>query len=193
MKKIMKVSIIISFALLILALSCVPKNEFSQITPQKQSHWFLLQRKSNKEYLYTGIPGEILKSHLLRTFDVKTGIPGERPTPLPQLAHREYWIIIDKKDSSDNPETAPFFLTLDIPGIDKEPYGPTPYTECNGQCNWVLPGSFGLHGVHGDISRLAKENPGSSGCIRHSDADIMYLYHLLNPQSEEIRYYIQDI
>ena len=68
-----------------------------------------------------------------------------------------------------------------------------PYTECNGQCNWILPGAFGLHGVNGDLSRLSIENPGSSGCIRHSDEDITYLYNNLDPQKEEIRYYIEDI
>lgn len=81
---------------------------------------------------------------------------------------------------------------LDIPFNDEYPYGPTPYNECNGQCNWQLPGSFGLHGIAGDSSKLLAENPGSSGCIRHSDEDITYLYHLLSPEQQEVRYYIHD-
>lgn len=159
---------------------------------QKPSYWFVLQRKSNKEFLYHGIPGERQQSKLVKTFIVKTGIPGERPTPLPQLVGRKYWIITGKAEVKDNPETAPYFLTLNVPGIEKEPFGPAPYNECNGQCDWVLPGAFGLHGVNGDESRLSKDNPGSSGCIRHRDADITYLYNLLDPQKEEIRYYIED-
>lgn len=155
-------------------------------------YWFLLQRTSNIEYLYVGIPNDRLNSKLMRTFVVKTGIPHERPTPLPQLVGRDYWLIT-KKYPTDNPETAPYFLELDVPGIDKEPYGPSPYTECHGQCNWILPGSFGLHGVNDDNTRLSKENAGSSGCIRHSDTDITFLYQLLEPQKEEIRYYIHDL
>jgi hypothetical protein len=159
----------------------------------KPIHWFLLHRKSNIEYLYLGQPNDIKKSKLLKTFTVKTGIPGERPTPLPQLVGRKYWLIIAKEESRDNPETAPYFLTLNVPGIENEPFGPVPYTECNGQCNWILPGAFGLHGVNGDSSKISKDNPGSSGCIRHSDEDITYLYNLLNPQKEEIRYYIVNL
>lgn len=48
--------------------------------------------------------------------------------------------MIDKVEAVDNPETAPYFLTLDIPVSDEEPFGPAPYLECDGQCNWVLPG-----------------------------------------------------
>lgn len=166
---------------------------------EKKAHWFMLHRKSNVEYFYYGTPGNKERSELLKTFQVKTGIPKERPTPLPQLIGREYWLLTKKESASDNPETAPYFLTLNVPGIEQEPFGPSPYVECNGptsqrgeQCNWVLPGAFGLHGVNGDETRLGKENPGSSGCIRHTDRDITYLYNLLDPQKEEIRYYIED-
>lgn len=155
-------------------------------------YWFMLYRKSNKELLYRGVPGDETKSIVIKTFVVKTGIPNERPTPLPQLVGREYWIVTDKEEAFDNEETAPYFLTLNVPGIDAEPYGPVPYTECNGQCNWILPGKFGLHGINGDPSRLSNENPGSSGCIRHTDEDITYLYKVLEPKKEEIRYYISD-
>ena len=158
----------------------------------KESYWFILQRKTNVEYLYKGVPGEKNKSTVVKKFHVKTGVPGERPTPLPQLVGRKYWMIT-KKEASENPETAPYFLTLNVPGIEEEPYGPVPYKECGDQCNWILPGAFGLHGVNGDPSRLAADNPGSSGCIRHSDTDITYLYNLLDPQHQEIRYYIEDI
>ncbi len=169
----------------------------------KPRYWLLLYRRSNIEFLYYGTPGEIHNSLLARMFIVKTGIPGERPTPLPELVDgREYWIITSKT-ATDNPETAPYFLTLNVPVREDEPFGPTPYLECNGpaspdgglggQCNWVLPGEFGLHGVNGDMSRLSKENPGSSGCIRHADEDIIFLYNLLDPEKEEIRYYIKDI
>lgn len=162
-------------------------------SPVRPQHWFLLHRKAGREYLYVGIPNDPARSKLLRTFAVKTGRPGERPTPLPQLAGREYWVLTDKEESTDNPETAPYFLTLDVPGWEDPPYGPVPYTECNGQCDWQLPGKFGLHGVAGDESRLSAQNPGSSGCVRHKDEDITYLYNLLNPDVEEIRYYIQDL
>lgn len=157
-----------------------------------KTHWFVLHRKSNVEYFYYGVAGDTEKSELVKTFQVKTGIPGERPTPLPQLVGREYWLLIKKESSAENPETAPYFLTLNVPGIEEEPFGPSPYNECNGQCNWVLPGAFGLHGVNGDETRLSKENHGSSGCIRHTDKDITYLFNTLDPQKEEIRYYIED-
>lgn len=162
-------------------------------TQVKSSHWFLLNRKSNLEYLYFGVAGDKQSSQLVKTFKVKTGIPGERPTPIPKLVGRDYWLITDKKESKDNPETAPYFLTLDVPGIDQEPFGPVPYLECNGQCNWVLPGAFGLHGTGGNPEKLSANDPGSSGCIRHSDEDITYLYNLLDPKSEKIRYYIVDL
>lgn len=159
-------------------------------TPNR--YWFLLHRASNKEYLYRGLPGKKEKSMLLNTFEVKTGQPGERPTPLPQLAGKEYWLVTGKRIATDN-ETAPYFLTLNVPYSLEPPYGPVPYEECNGQCNWTIPGEFGLHGVNNDLSRLSKSNPGSSGCVRHKDEDIAYLYNLLDPAKEEIRYYIQDI
>lgn len=158
----------------------------------QNSLWFKLHRKSNVEYLYEGVPGDETKSKVVRIFNVKTGRPGERPTPLPELLGKEYWIITAKK-SSNNPETAPYFISLNVPYTNTEPFGPVPYEECNGQCNWILPGEFGLHGINGDLSRLAQENPGSSGCIRHTDADITYLYNLLEPAKNEIRYYISSI
>lgn len=156
------------------------------------AYWFLLHRKSNNEELYQGVPGDKSKSIHIQTFVVKTGIPGERPTPLPKLLGRDYWIITDKHEEVENPETSPYFLTLNIPSPTDEPFGPNPYEECNGQCYWVLPGAFGLHGSGGDPSKLSQSDPGSSGCIRHSDEDITYLYNLLDPKKEEIRYYIQD-
>lgn len=165
----------------------------SNLKAMKLSHWLLLERKSNKERLYYGIPGNEKGSRLLKTFIVKSGIPRERPTPLPQLVKRDYWVITSKEEVHDNPETMPYFLTLDIPVTDEEPYGPVPYEECNGQCNWLLPGSFGLHGINGDMSRMAAENTGSSGCVRHSDEDISFLYQTLDPSRQEIRYYIRDI
>ncbi|MBI4226002.1 L,D-transpeptidase [Candidatus Roizmanbacteria bacterium] len=159
----------------------------------KSSHWLLLKRKSNVELLYFGRPGNEKESRLMKTFKVNVGIDKESPTPLPQLLGRDYWLIIDKVQAKDNLETAPFFLTLDIPVSEGEPYGPTPYLECDGQCNWVLPGYFGLHGVNGDESKLSSEDPGSSGCVRHRDEDIAYLYKLFEPKKEEIRYYVENI
>jgi len=159
---------------------------------ENESYWLLLHRKSNIEYLYKGVPGDESQSELIKTFNVKTGIPGERPTPLPHLLGREYFILIGKMKTPDNPETAPYFLTLDVPVTDQPPYGPADYPECPDGCNWELPGYFGLHGVGGDNSKLSKEDPGSSGCIRHSDEDITYLYNNLDPSLEEIRYYIID-
>jgi hypothetical protein len=159
----------------------------------KDSYWLLLHRKSEVEYLYKGKPGEKDKSELIRTFQVKSGVRGQKPTPLPKLLGREYWLITGKVETKDQPETAPYFLILDIPYSEEYPFGPTPYLECSGQCDWVLPGSFGLHGINGDPSRLSKDNPGSSGCVRHADEDITYLYNLLDPAKEKIRYYIEDI
>ena len=159
----------------------------------KPSYWLLLHRKSNVEFLYSGVPGQKDKSTLVKIFTVKTGIPGQSPTPLPKLLGKEYWLITSKESSEENPETAPYFLTLDIPVTDDYPFGPTPYFECGEQCDWNLPGYFGLHGVNGDLSKVSVENQGSSGCIRHKDEDIVYLYNLLDPNKEEIRYYIEDV
>lgn len=166
-----------------------------QKTPEKpiEKYWFVLHRKANKEELLRGVPGDRKKSVVVRAFQVKAGIPNERPTPLPKLLGKEYWLIVDEEDQKENPETAPYFLTLNIPAPTDEPYGPMPYNECNGQqCHWVLPGAFGLHGTAGNPERLSKDDPGSSGCIRHKDEDITYLYNLLDPKKEEIRYYIED-
>lgn len=159
---------------------------------KEEKYWFLLLRKSNAEKLYLGVPGKENESKLIKTFNVKTGIPGKRPTPLPSLLGREYWVIDDKFDAKDYPETAPYFLKLDVPVSEEYPYGPVPYQECNGQCDWELPGYFGLHGINGDPSRLSPENEGSSGCVRHADEDITYLYNLINPQ-DKVRYYVEDI
>lgn len=169
-----------------------PSEQAKIATPQK-SHWLILHRKSGKEFLYYGVLGEVNNSKLVRTFQVKPGAPGSSPTPLPKLLGRDYWLITKKESSADNPETAPYFLTLDIPATGEFPYGPNPYPECNGECNWILPGYFGLHGINGNSFKLSQEDLGSSGCIRHSDEDITYLFNLLNPEKEEVRYYIEDI
>ncbi len=157
----------------------------------EQKYWFVLYRDTNTEYLYRGVPGDAAKSDVVRIFKVKVGTRGQSPTPLPTLAGRNYWTVIDKYSSAENPETAPYFIELDVPGGDAEPFGPVPYEECNGQCYWNLPGAFGLHGVNGDLSRLSDENAGSSGCIRHTDEDIVFLYELLDLK-EEIRYYVTE-
>ena len=171
-----------------------------QVKPEPpKAYWFILHRKSNKEEFFSGVPGDKAQSKLVREFLVKAGIPKERPTPLPALVGREYWLLIKKEESFENAETAPYFLTLNVPvGIDA-PFGPEPYRECTDpqtgeavQCNWQVPGAFGLHGVASDEARLAQENPGSSGCIRHKDTDITYLYQTLEPEKDEIRYYIED-
>lgn len=159
----------------------------------QENFWFMLHRKSNVELLYKGVPGDARSSNLIRTFQVKTGAPNERPTPLPLILGREYWLITKKYETQQNPETAPYFLELDVPYSHEFPYGPSPYLECNGQCNWEIPGPFGLHGINGDTKRLSFENFGSSGCVRHLDLDIKYLYNLLDPEKKEIRYYIKDI
>lgn len=186
--------ILVLFAVIlgILLLSHKGAKNADHIPPEH--YWMLLHRKSNIEYLYRGAPGEKERSRLIKTFVVKSGIPGERPTPLPQVMGREYWQIIGKVETKDNPETAPYFLILDIPYSENYPFGPSPYLECGGeQCDWIVPGSFGLHGINGDPMRLSIDNPGSSGCVRHADEDITYLYNLLKPEKERIRYYIKDI
>jgi hypothetical protein len=175
----------------------VGNSELKEIKREEQkkleSYWFVLHRKSNIENLYYGIAGDLGKSKLVKTFTVKTGIPGERPTPLPMIMGKEYWLIVEKHAEFENPETAPYFLTLNIPAPTEAPFGPVPYEECNGQqCDWVRPGFFGLHGINGDESRLSVADSGSSGCIRHRDEDITYLYNLLDPTKKEIRYYIED-
>ncbi len=192
-KRIIQLIVVLILIILGVVLAGVIKKDVQAPTIPKKSHWLLLHRKSNIEYLYLGIPGEKEKSKLVKTFTVKAGIPGERPTPLPQLVGREYWKITGKVETKDDPETAPYFLILDIPYSEEYPFGPTPYLECDGQCDWILPGSFGLHGINGDPSRLSAENSGSSGCVRHADEDITYLYNLFNPEEDEIRYYIEDI
>jgi lipoprotein-anchoring transpeptidase ErfK/SrfK len=162
----------------------------------QNSYWLALDRDLGKEYLYYGVPGELDNSKLEAEFQVKIGASWS-PTPLPQLLGKEYWVIVDKVSSEENPETAPYFLQLDVPTTDEWPYGPVPYTECkdlatgeNIQCDWVMPGYFGLHGVNGNDFKLSSDDYGSSGCIRHRDEDITYLYNLLDPKSEEIRYYV---
>lgn len=157
-----------------------------------KKYWFILHRKSNTEEFFFGVPGDRNKSETIKIFKVKTGMPGQRPTPLPSLLGREYWLIVDSWEETVDQETKPYFLKLDIDAPSEWPYGPTPYEECSGQCDWVKPGYFGLHGVGGDPSKLSDLDAGSSGCVRHSDEDITYLYNLLNPQEEEIRYYVED-
>lgn len=166
--------------------------EYKHSLSENSSHWFVLHRQSNVEFLYLGKPGDTSKSLLLNIFKVKTGEPLKKPTPLPYLLGRKYWIITEKHPEFENLETAPYFLTLDIPISNEPPFGPTPYLECGIQCDWEKPGYFGLHGIGGDVSKLSNDNPGSSGCIRHTDEDITYLYNVLQPDKEEIRYYIVD-
>jgi hypothetical protein len=163
-----------------------------QPKPVQNDYWFVLHRKTQKEELLQGVPGDRENSKRIKTFQVKTGRPGERPTPLPHLLGREYWIITKKQPEPNNPETAPYFITLDVPAPSEPPYGPSPYLECDGQCDWVRPGDFGLHGIAGNPDKLSKADPGSSGCIRHTDEDITYLYNILDPNKGEIRYYIED-
>ena len=195
-KKLLVLPVLIIFLFFVLAFVSYSgpsvKGEQTQVAPKK-SHWFVLARKSGREFLYYGVLGDHNNSRLIKTFQVKTGVSGKSPTPLPVLLGREYWLITKKESSADNPETAPYFLTLDIPVTDDWPYGPVPYKECDGQCDWVLPGYFGLHGINGNNSKLSAEDLGSSGCVRHTDEDIAYLYNLLNPETEEIRYYIEDV
>src|SRR3989344_3276211 len=192
-KKFLKITIIIVLCVFVINLT-LGFFLVNRHKPEKRTemYWFILHRKANREELFKGVPGDRKKSMAVKTFQVKVGIPGERPTPLPKLLEKEYWLIVAKEEQKYNPETAPYFLTLNIPAPTEEPYGPMPYNECKGQCHWVLPGAFGLHGTAGQPERLSKDDPGSSGCIRHRDEDISYLYNLLDPKKEEIRYYIED-
>lgn len=153
------------------------------------AYWFILHRKSKQEFLYFGNPGDTAQSRLVKKFKVNTG-KLTSPTPLHDLLSRGYWLVTSKATST-NPETAPYFISLDVPVTDEAPFGPDPYPECSGKCDWELPGEFGLHGVNGNENKLF--DLGSSGCIRHSDSDITYLYNLLDPEKMEIRYYIKDI
>lgn len=196
----MKRKIVVGVFLFLITLGLVLGNSevagnlsFTEVPQPELSYWLLLYRKSNVEFLYFGQPGDKNNSLLTKIFKVKSGTPKKRPTPLPSLLGREYWLITAKQETKDNPETVPYFLILDIPVREDAPFGPEPYLECDGQCNWILPGYFGLHGVNGDSSKLSEEDPGSSGCIRHSDLDIAYLYNLLEPEKKQIRYYIEDL
>ncbi len=200
MKKYLTVFLIVLLVLLaaITAMSWHSSGEIknTQVLAEQSSqndYWMRLYRKSKKEFLYQGVPGDTTQSTLLKEFTVNVGEENKRPTPLPKLMGKEYWNIIAKYEVKDNPETAPYFLTLDIPWSDEYPFGPTPYNECAGlQCNWVRPGSFGLHGIASTPEKLT--DAGSSGCIRHEDQDITYLYNLFNPsENAPIRYYIEDI
>ena len=195
------IGLILFFVVGVIAFTLFNQEKISELSIVKpvQNYWFVLHRKSNIEEMFYGIPGSRESSKLVKTFKVKSGIPGERPTPLPELVGREYWLITKKESSVDNPETAPYFLTLDIPAPSEFPYGPVPYEECIDkttgepkQCDWILPGFFGLHGINGDPTRLEATNPGSSGCVRHSDEDIIYIYNILEPEMEVIRYYVYD-
>lgn len=173
-------------------------------TTTPEEYWFILHRKSKREILYKGVPGDISKSTIATDANGKQLIfkvnPGrsDRPTPLPQLFGRQYWVLTEKHPESI-PETAPYFITLDIPDGRKAPYyGPSPYKECGTdgkqQCVWGnIAGDFGLHGVGpngGDASRL--DDAGSSGCVRHSSSDIEKLYELLDLSKGGVRYYIED-
>lgn len=198
-KKLIILSVLIIAIIPILGFLSHSKTQVKgeQTVVSQNAHWFVLHRKSGEEILYLGVPGEEHNSRILAKFQVKTGASWS-PTPLPKLVGREYWKIVKKEPSADNPDTAPYFLRLDVPTDENWPYGPVPYTECkdqagnNIQCDWVQPGYFGLHGVGGNPQKLSKEDYGSSGCIRHSDTDITYLYELLDPEYEEIRYYVED-
>lgn len=156
------------------------------------SYWFRLNRRENIETLNYGPNNLPQLSLMVWFFRVKTGVPGQKPTPLPQKTGRPFWLVIDKYQTRDNPETAPFFLVLDVPGTETSPFGPRPYRECAGQCNWKIPGYFGLHGVAGVESRLTIPEPGSSGCVRHRDFDISFLYHVLDPRRNPIPYFIPE-
>lgn len=162
-------------------------------TPAQGDYWFILHRRSKKEDLYQGTPGDVASSKLIRTFTVNVGRFQDDPTPLPQKLGRDYWLITSKRASSNTNLLGPYFLSLDIPYLG-EFQGPQPYLECgeNGdeQCFWTTPGDFGLHGVGNTPSRLTDN--GSSGCIRHSNEDITYLNSIINPSNSAIRYYIED-
>ena len=195
----MKLVAVVFIGLTFLLGVCFSQKDINQqIVVQKEiskgrEYLMVLHRKSNIEFLYQGKPGDLSESTLIKEFKVKSGIPNEKPSPLPQLLGRSYWTIVKKYSSIDNPETAPYFLELDVPSGADWPYGPTPYNECNNtQCDWELPGYFGLHGINGDITKLSEENPGSSGCIRHFDQDITYLFNILDVE-KGVRYYIEDI
>ncbi len=178
---------------IVLAVFLIPLTSRATTLSQESTDtfWFSLYRASNIEVLYFGIPNDMYRSFPRGIYRVKTGIPNQRPTPLPQVTGRAYWKITSQY-KTDNPETAPYFLELDVPVSDGPPYGPVRYPECGGACNWVLPGAFGLHGVGGDESKLDATNAGSSGCIRHTDRDITALYTLLHTYTGELRYYIAD-
>lgn len=168
------------------------QRDLSKYEVPRGEYWLILNRTTNEEILYFGKPGSQQESLPLKKFKVKDGVSGKRPTPRPQLLGRDYWLVVDKYESLDNPETAPYFLQLDVPVTSDWPYGPVPYMECGGQCDWELPGYFGLHGVNGDNSRLSYENEGSSGCVRHSDEDIKFLFDNLDLSNGGVRYYVID-
>ena len=114
--------VLLSLGVLVVTQNMTLKSQQTEVVKKQEQHWFILHRKSQKEDLYFGIPGDANKSKLVKTFTVKTGIPGERPTPLPKLMGREYWLLVEKHPEVDNPETAPYFMTLDVPAPSDPPY-----------------------------------------------------------------------
>lgn len=166
------------------------------------NYWFLLDRLNKKEYLFQGPVGVRDRKYLVREFTVLPGLSGQTPTPVPSKVTptREYWTFNSATLKSPVGDISnggqPGFLKLDIP-YDNSLGGPVPYLECGpsgtSQCNWNTPGAFGLHGVDNNHPLT---DPGSSGCIRHNNTDIQYLYNLLsnvvNNNPNTIRYYIED-
>lgn len=181
--------------------NCVPRNISSSTcegatAPTTQDlYWLLLHRQSNTEELLKGVPGNKSKSTVIKAFSVKTGKPGERPTPLPSLVGKDYWTIEWKRPQAG--DLGPYFMKLNIPYTSLTPFGPEPYTECGGQqCNWKTPGDFGLHGTGGNSEKVNNDGSQdwhwSSGCIRHLDEDITYLYNTVDPRAQELRYYVEN-
>lgn len=180
---------------------CSPAQVYRGTADTASNYWFLLKRSTNinapeEEILYFGVPGDTNNSTEIKRNIVNTGIPFDDPTPLPQLAGREYWLI-NSVQANPGGTLGPYFISLDVPYSNPQ-NGPVPYLECgpsrDQQCQWTLAGNFGLHGISGADGRIT--DAGSSGCIRHYDADITEIYNTLTPErinSGTIRYYIESI
>ncbi|HRN70936.1 MAG TPA: hypothetical protein PLS49_07195, partial [Candidatus Woesebacteria bacterium] len=98
MKKIIFLSLLIGLigSLVLIQHSKGKQGEVAGVQEPQAQYWFLLYRKSGVEKLYYGQPGNEEQSALMKTFTVKTGVSGKKPTPLPQLVGREYWVIVEK-------------------------------------------------------------------------------------------------
>lgn len=177
----------------------------------ENTYWFLLNRQKRYEILYKGTPEKISQSQVVKISTINPGSPGNEPTPIPQKLGRKFWSLTGEvrphpqdSDPTGYEKFGPYFIVLDVP-FKNQPdpscnnkgttdcYGPVPYKECgpnqDQQCNWHTEGEFGIHGN----DKL--DPPGSAGCVRHANTDIIEIYNTLSSAkavNSNTRYYVID-